>query len=285
MQRKKLIGIVLIIAILLASSFFIGTLYSGRRVDYFGTKQASMEKLGQTAPTPAPESEIPKERMVIYNAYISIETNDIQGTLSKIRSLAEGLGGYVAGSSISSYGAQTTATISIRVPQTNFHKAVQVIESYGKVLDERTSSEDITEEYIDLKARLGNLERQEKRLYEILGMAKTVDEVLQVERELERIRGQIESLQGRINYLERSVAMSLIEVQLTEPLPPFTPPGMDWGETFEAALAGFFAVLRGLIVLTVSLTPLIIIAIPVYVVYRRRKRAKIKALVEGGGAE
>jgi hypothetical protein len=222
--------------------------------------------------------------MVIYNAYISIETGDIQGTLSKIRSLAEGLGGYVAGSSISSYGAQTTATISIRVPQTNFHKAVQVIESYGKVLDERTSSEDITEEYIDLKARLGNLERQEKRLYEILGMAKTVDEVLQVERELERIRGQIESLQGRINYLERSVAMSLIEVQLTEPLPPFTPPGMDWGETFETALAGF-AVLRGLIVLTVSLTPLIIIAIPVYVVYRRRRRAKIKALVEGGGAE
>jgi len=225
-------------------------------------------------PTPAPGPkgvEYTQERMVIYNAYLSLETGDIGATLAKIRSLAESYGGYVAGSARSSYGMQATAEITIRVPKDKFHVAVQEIETYGKVLDERTSSEDVTQQYIDLKARLENLQRQEKRLNEILDMARTVDEVLNVERELERIRGEIESLQGQINYFERSVAMSVITVGLKEPPPPFTPPGMDWGETFETALTAFFAVVRGLIILIVSLLPLVVIGVPAYYVYRRRK--------------
>jgi len=223
-------------------------------------------------PTPAPKgAQYTQERMVIYNAYVSLEIGDIAGTLGKIRSLAEGYGGYVAGSSRSSYGMQATAEITIRVPKDKFHVAVQEIETYGKVLDERTTSEDVTQQYIDLKARLSNLQKQEQRLIEILGMARTVDEVLNVERELERVRGEIESLQGQVNYIERSVAMSVITVGLKEPPPPFTPPGMDWGETFESALRGFFAVVRGLIILVVSLLPLVVIGVPAYYVYMRRK--------------
>jgi hypothetical protein len=222
-------------------------------------------------PTPTPGAVIPTERTVIYNDYVSLETSNIEGVLAKIRGLAEGYGGYVTGSSRSTYGTQAMAEITIRVPKDKFHEAVQEIETYGKILDERTTSEDVTEQYIDLKARLENLQLQEKRLHEILDMAKTVDEILNVEKELERVRGEIESLQGQINYLERSVAMSVITVRLIEPLPPFTPPGMDWGETFETALRGFFTVVRGLIILGVSLLPLAVIGVPAYYVYRRRK--------------
>ena len=99
---------------------------------------------------------------------------------------------------------------------------------------------------------------------------------LNVERELERVRGEIESLQGQINYLGRSVAMSVIMVRLMEPLPPFTPPSMDWGETFETALRGFFTVVRGLIILVISLLPLVVIGVPAYYVYRRRKLKRKK---------
>ena len=66
--------------------------------------------------------------------------------------------------------------------------------------------------------------------------------------------------------------MSIITVSLKEPPPPFTPPGMDWGETFETALTALFAVVRGLIILIVSLLPLAAIGLPVYYVYRRRKK-------------
>jgi hypothetical protein len=214
--------------------------------------------------------------MVIYNAYISLETNEIEGVLVKIRALAERYGGYVASSSRSIYGMQATAEITIRVPKDKFHMAVQEIETFGKVIDERTTSEDVTTQYIDLKARLENLQKQEKRLAEILGMAQTVDEVLSVEKELERVRGEIESLQGQINYIERSVAMSVITVRLTEAPPPFTPPGMDWGEVFETALRGLFLVVRGLIILVVSLLPLGIIGASGYYIYRRRRKVKEK---------
>jgi len=275
MSRKRLAAISVIVAILLVASFFIGTLYSpygGFMESRPWGPQIAEYPTPTPTPTPAPKgTEYTQERMVIYNAYVSLETGDIGGSLAKIRSLAESYGGYVAGSSRSSYGMQATAEITIRVPKDKFHVAVQEIETYGKVLDERTTSEDVTQQYIDLKARLENLQRQEKRLNEILGMAKTVEEVLNVERELERVRGEIESLQGQINYLERNVAMSVITVGLKEPLPPFTPPGMDWGETFETALRAFFAVVRGLVILVVSLLPLVAIGVPVYYVYRRRK--------------
>lgn len=275
MSRKRLAAISLIVATLVVASFFIGTLYSPYG-GFMGSRPWGPQVVEYPTPTPTPTPspkavEYTQERMVIYNAYVSLETRDIGGTLAKIRSLAESYGGYVAGSSRSSYGMQATAEITIRVPKDKFRTAVQEIETYGKVLDERTTSEDVTQQYIDVKARLENLQRQEKRLNEIVGMARTVDEVLNVERELERVRGEIESLQGQVNYLERSVAMSVITVSLKEPPPPFTPPGMDWGETLESALRGFFAVVRGLIILVVSLLPLIAIGFFAYYVYRRRK--------------
>jgi len=276
MRRSNMLIISSAIVILLLASFFIGMLYSPYgRIDV-ETPAAVMSKTDSELPYPlGPEGQpTAQERLVIYNAYVSLETNDIQGGLGKIRLLAEGYGGYVASSSRSTYGTQSRAEIAIRVPKDKFHAAVQEIETYGKVLDEGTTSEDITQQYIDLKARLNNLQKQEEQLHEILDMAKTVDEILRVESELARVRGEIDSLQGQINYLEGNVEMSLISVALTEPAPPFTPPGMDLGETFEIAIVGFFTVLRGMIILVLSLIPLAAVGVPAYYVYKRRKQKK-----------
>ncbi len=291
MSKKKIVVVSAAVIVLLFASFFIGVFYSpygGMEYGGFMESRPAVEPgifMEEEAlapkPTPAPGArEFPQERMVIYNAFISLETSDIEGRLAKIRSLAEGYGGYVAGSSRSTYGIQATADITIRIPQEKFHLTVQEIEGYGKVLDERTTSEDVTETYIDLKARLESLQRQEKRLHEILDMAETVEEVLEVERELGRVRGEIESLQGRIIYLERSVAMSVVTVRLIEPPPPFTPPGVSWGDTFEVALRGLFAVVQGLIILIVSLIPIIIIGVIAYYIYKRRKRKEAKVKVK-----
>jgi len=285
MDRKKTLVISSVIVLLLAASFFIGMLYSPYR--WIGTYGGLVESQPGTLPLPSmtkAEAELTylqkqatvQARMIIYNAFISLETSDIEGRLAKIRGLAESYGGYVASSSRSTYGTQVRAEISIRVPKDKFQTAVQEIGTYGKVVDERTTSEDVTQQYIDLKARLNNLKKEEQRLHEILGMAKTVDEILRVESELARVRGETDSLQGQINYLEGNVEMSLISVTLTEPLPPFTPPGMDWGETFETAIMGLFTVVRGLIILIVSLIPLALIGVPAYYVYRRRRRKEKK---------
>jgi hypothetical protein len=275
MVQRKAVAISAVVIILLVGSFFVGALYSplggvvSRNLQSIGSTSDLIEGPKETEPQPYLQIQ---ERMVTYNARISLETSDMQAVLNRISALAESCGGYVAGSSRTPDGAE----ITIRIPRDNFHSAVQQIEASGKVLNEQRSSEDVTEQFIDLKARLENLQRQEQTLREILNLAKTVDEVLQVERELERVRGEIESLQGQVNYIERNVAMSLISVGLTTPPAPFTPPGMDWKETFETALTGLFVVVRGVIILVVSFLPIALIGIPVYYVYRRRERKKTR---------
>jgi hypothetical protein len=288
--RNKIVAIASIILVLVVASFFVGGFY------YYATQYSQRGAFGPLAPVPgaAPVTlvttvasqttmsatvgagAVAQERMVIYNGQISLETSHIEDTLAKIRALAESYGGYVAGSSRSNYGTQATAEITIRIPKDKFRTAVREIETYGKLLGENTSSEDVTQQYIDLKARLDNLQKQEQRLREILTMATTVDDILKVEDELTRVRGDIESLQGQINYLENNVEMSLISVSLVEPAPPFTPPGMNWGETFQTAIMGLFIVLRGLIIIAVSLIPIAIIGVPAYYLYRRRKRKEKK---------
>ncbi|KON28232.1 hypothetical protein AC481_02430 [miscellaneous Crenarchaeota group archaeon SMTZ-80] len=280
-MNKKIIGISLAIIIILAAAYLVNWSfysYTGFQEQQYPTPQPAVRGPSYIASKEIAAGDAAdfEERMVIYNAYISIETGDIGSTFEKVRNLAGKYGGYVAGSSRSTQGMQERAEIILRIPKDEFHSAIKEIESYGKLLDERTSSEDITERYVDLKARLSNLQKQEKRLNEILSMAKNVEEILQVERELTRIRGEIESLQGQINYLERNVETSSVVVNLIEPPPPFTPPGVDWGLTFETALMGFFGVIRGLIILIVTLLPLAIIGVPIYYLYRRREKTKKK---------
>ena len=275
MNRKKAIVVSSAVILIVLGSFFVGTLYSERGALGVEMPPTAMITTGDMVYVEGAQQRTEsQDRVVIYNARVSLETTDIQGCLQKIRGLAESSSGYVASTSRSSYGTQSRAEIGIRIPKEKFHAAIQQIEAYGKVLDESTTSEDVTQQYIDLKARLSNMLNQEERLREILAMATTVDEVLRVENELDRVRGEIDSLQGQINYLEGNAEMSLIQVMLIEPAPPFTPPGMDWGETLEVAIMGFFTVLRGMVVIVVSLIPIVVVGVPLYYAYERGKRKK-----------
>ena len=280
MSRTKIaIGLIVAIIVLAASFVTITSLTNFEVKD--SAEYGSRSLLVPEARPPSTRGgnyETVQTRMVIYNGQISLETGDIPGTLDKIRSFAERNGGYVASTSRSATGTQGTAEMTIRIPQDKFRMAVSELGTYGKVLDERTTSEDVTERYIDLKARLNNLQMEEQSLVELLAKTKTVDEILRVEQELARVRGEVESLQGQINYLDRNVAMSMITMSLREPTPPFKPPAMNWAETLEIAIRGFFEVIRILIVLAISVLPLvIIIGIPAYLIRRRsRKKAQTK---------
>ena len=278
MLKNKLIFSVIAIIIIFTVAFFVGSsLISYSPVITYRGDTVSGPRITSEAPVPMSASEsidyiTVGNRMIIYNGYISLETDDIDGILTRIRSLAEGYNGYVAGTSRSMIGNQAVADITIRIPQNKFHSVINDISTYGKVLDERTTSDDVTEQYIDLKARLKNLERLEESLTDLLNRTATVEEILKVEQELTRIRGDIDSLQGQLNYFERNVTMSMIKVTLREPPPPFTPPGMDWGETFETAIRILFALISGLIILIIAVLPLIvIIGIPAYYLQRRKR--------------
>lgn len=214
-----------------------------------------------------------QERKVISTATLTIEVEFVQAAINDIANITFENGGFISSSSISDIGNdQKRGYITTRIPQKNFYSVIEKIEKLGKEKYRQVSGQDVTEEFIDLSARLANLKKQEDRLGEILKMANTVKDVLEVERELERIRGEIESLTGRLNYLNQSVEMSTISVTVIEPT-PFT--GEGWGITdaVKEALRGFIESVRGIIVFTGFIMPILIylgIAVLIAVGIRRK---------------
>ena len=169
---------------------------------------ATMTELGQTWAT---------ERMIVRTAEMSLVVNDVSIALDRITKLAEDFDGYVVSSTIWKEEERLAGIISIRVPAEDFNTMMGALRGLAvDVTHEDISSKDVTEEYVDLSAKLHNLEATEEQLLQIMEKATRVEDVLNVQRELSRTRGEIEQAKGRMQYLERTSATSLIRVQLNQ---------------------------------------------------------------------
>jgi hypothetical protein len=203
-------------------------------------------------------AELYAERLVVFTARIELEVEDLESAIDAVRLLAESHGGFVATEKTRS----ESGFITVRVPQRVFHDAVAEIEEMGVVQSRDLQGEDVTEEYVDLEAQLTNLESQEQRLLEIMEMGTTVESVLKVEKELERVRGRIESTKGRMNYLESRVEFATITVYLNleeeEPEIQFAWfPEVDWSVPVKAGFSVLFSVAQGMITMTIVVGPFV----------------------------
>jgi len=197
-------------------------------------------------------------RMVISTASVQLETGDHDKTVSTIRVITAGSGGYVESSStwLTSSNKKHTS-ITVKIPQSVFQSDLSQFEALGNVKSETTSGQDVTRQYIDLNARINNLKAEEQQLNTLMGMAKNVSEVLAVSQQLYSVRGEIESDQAQLNYLGSQVDFATISIEAYEPEPVV---GYDWGigSAFRDASHGFIGMIGGLIVLTGYLIPLIL---------------------------
>ena len=157
------------------------------------------------------------QRQVISQASVSMEVDEVPVAVAQVRTTAESLGGFVGQLSSSGGPERQQSTMTIRVPQAEFFTALEHIKSLGKVRSENVGSEDVTERFIDLEARLRSALREEESLLSLLDKANQVSEILTIERELSRIRSDIERSQGQLNFLERRVDLSTITVSLFPP--------------------------------------------------------------------
>ena len=157
------------------------------------------------------------QRQVISQASVSIEVDEVPAAVAQVRAIAESLGGFVGQLSSSGGPEHQQSTMTIRVPQADFFTALEHIKSLGKVRSENAGSEDVTERFIDLEARLRSALREEESLLSLLDKANQVSEILTIERELSRVRSDIERDQGQLNFLERRVDLSTITVSLFPP--------------------------------------------------------------------
>jgi Domain of unknown function (DUF4349) len=166
------------------------------------------------------------ERKIIRNAEMMIEISDPNAGLQKIASIAEKNGGFVVTSESKENQANaqnppsTTVTIIARVPAAQFDAAVEAIRGIdGRIKVEKISGMDVTEEYIDLEARIRTKRALEMQFIEIMRQARKISDALEVQSELADVRTEIESLEGRRRFLENKSALSTISITLRTPVP------------------------------------------------------------------
>jgi hypothetical protein len=173
------------------------------------------------ADTGGPGAALVAPSMVIRNGQASVEVDKLDPAIAKLRQLATQLGGYVANSSVVGGRDQVrSATLELKIPAQRFDQAINGLGTLGKVESVNATAEDVGEEFVDITARVNNARRLEERLVTLLATRTgKLEDVLAVERELARVREQIERYEGRLRFLRTRVAISTLSVTIHEPTP------------------------------------------------------------------
>lgn len=157
------------------------------------------------------------ERKIVKNGSLSLLVKKAEETAQSISSVADEFGGFISDSKIYEVSSGIkSGTVTIRVPADKFGDALAKIKKLAvKVETEEISAQDVTEKYIDLEAQIRNLQAEEVQYLEIMKRAFSVQETLNVAQKLSEVRGNIERVQGQLQFLSRQVDMSTITVSLT----------------------------------------------------------------------
>jgi hypothetical protein len=214
--------------------------------------------------------------MVIRAGQAFIEVDKVDPAILKIRQLAARVGGYITNSSISGGRDQIRqATLELKIPAPRYDQAVDSLSAIGKVETVNSSAQDVGEEFVDVTARVNNSRRLEERLIILLAnRTGKLDEVLRVERELARVREEIERYEGRLRFLSARVAMSTLTITVHEPAPILgnSPGENPIAAALRRAWKNFVAVVAGSIAALGVLIPLGLLALLGWLGYRRWKR-------------
>ena len=225
------------------------------------------------------------ERKIIKNASLNLETQDFDTTLSEIKSRVSEFGGYISSSSLRGNKSEGSryANLVCRIPADNYENFLSSTDKTGNVTYLSESEEDVTNQYIDLDARIKNLEAQYKKLNELLSKAETLDEMLTIENYIYDIQYQLDSYKGRMKALEGQIAYCTVSVNVSE-VTVYTAPKDSFLSRIGAAFGGmwgnFIDFLQDFSVFLIYAIPYVILAVIVILavkLIKKKKRAK-KAL-------
>jgi hypothetical protein len=276
---NKLLKVSILILLILGLVLISGCAFSPS-----GESEPSNEGRGEESLVPASSdgggdeswitAELTEDRKIVKTGSMTLEVEDIAETMDEIAEMADEFNGYVVSSYKHEYERGVSGHITIRVPFEKFDEAFARLRQLAiDVPYETTTAKDVTEEYVDLEAQLGNLQATEAQYLALLEEAETVEEMLKVQKELSNVREEIERIEGRMKYLEQTSETSLIEVNLEETAglaAPWSPSAV-----LKSAVRGLTAFGRGLATVLIWLGIFCWAWVPPLVIWlRRRRRAK-----------
>ena len=205
---------------------------------------------------------------VIKTADLQIEVGegDLTRAMREGREIAEASGGYVLATSVDGTDRRR-GDFTIRVPAERFEGTLSALEELGTVAGEDVRGEDVSQEFVDLEARLRNATAQEEVLFRLYDRSNTIADTIRVQRELEDVQLEIERLRGRLRFLEDRTDLSTISVSVAESGAVAAEPG-PFAKAWDTARKTFMAVVSGALVGAGFLAPLAVFALLAYVVFR-----------------
>ena len=231
------------------------------------------------------------DRKIIRTANLQLLVKETENTVAAIKGLVAAQGGYVASSNVWHVENVLHAQLTVRVPAEKMEAFLTEVKKLAvRVEREESSGQDVTEEYVDLGARLRNLEATETELRALLTDVREksgkAEDVMAIYRELVNVRGEIERLKGRMQYLDRSAELATINLSLSErQLQPIDRPGWQPLQTARRALSALVQVAKFTVDASIWLlflgVPLL--AVPVAAIWllwglvRRRRELRAKA--------
>lgn len=225
-----------------------------------GTGAGAEETLQGTTRAAVETTSVAQSAMLIRTGHASIEVDTLERAIAAVQVMARRLGGYVANTNLQVGERQPRrADLQLRFPSSRFDEATSALQPIGKVETLVINTDDVGEEYVDMTARMTNARRLEERLIDLLARRTgKLEDMLAVERELARVREEIERYEGRLRFLRSRASVSTLSLTVHEPAPVFEPrPGPSRiGEAFREAWRNFVGFLAALISALGWLVPL-----------------------------
>jgi hypothetical protein len=237
--------------------------------------------VGPAADGPAASTQSDPDRKIVQTASIRLQVRQVGESFEEVGRIATASGGFVASSSFSYQGDVQVASVTIRVPADRYQSVLSEIRGLAVRVDaEGSNASDVTEEYSDLGARLRSLEATEAQLFQLLGRANSVNEILLVQDRLNGVRTEIERVKGRMNLLDKLSDMATITVHLRPAVGAAKADGkgIDLGrvisEAWESSLEFLGGIIAGVLSVAVFSWWIVLLAVPAFLLLQRWLRTR-----------
>lgn len=214
------------------------------------------------------------ETKIIKSGNLSFQSDDLEATYAQIQTAVKKYNALVKNDSQANNDYQLSRTINIRIPNQHFDAFIADISKGVKYFDQKEiSSQDVTEEYIDVDSRIKTKKVLEARYLELLKKANKVSEMLEIEGQLSEIREEIEAKEGRLRYLQNKVSMSTLDIEFYKPVAAGRKATVSYGgRIWNAVAAGFNGISNFFIGLIENWPIIVTLVVLIFLIRKRFKR-------------